>query len=117
MTRRPARYLRRSSSGRWPAAFSQSPSRTASEVVARPKIRHILVAFSIFLFIYGAIEPALGGWLGTFTRRLDVRGSRFWLAAPTTFWAGVTIGRLATPLLLRAVSEASLLSGGLFTAV
>jgi fucose permease len=73
--------------------------------------RDALIVCGALLFAYGTVEPALGGWIGPFTRRLDP-SSALWLFAVAAFWAGLTGGRLMIPLATRMMSESALFAAG-----
>lgn len=76
--------------------------------------RNAYLFFGMLLFLYGGVETSLGGWLATFDQRYGGHAGWEGMAASTTaFWASLTVTRLLTPLLLRAVAERVLLRTGL----
>lgn len=82
-----------------------------------PFVRWLSPAFLVYgalFFVYVGTENALAGWIAAFAQRLDstaVAGS-----TPAFFWAGLLTGRAVAPVLLRRLTETSLVQGGLMLA-
>jgi MFS transporter, FHS family, glucose/mannose:H+ symporter len=68
------------------------------------------------IFIYVGTETAAAGWIASYTQRLGASASGFGTMTPSFFWAGLLIGRAASPTVLRRVSEAALVLISLFLA-
>ncbi len=66
-----------------------------------------------FNFIHVGFESGMGGWLPTYTERLDGQGSVWWLAPIFLFWLFFVIGRGAAPIFLRYLDENKLLLANL----
>jgi MFS transporter, FHS family, glucose/mannose:H+ symporter len=60
------------------------------------------------IFIYVGTESAVAGWIASYAQRLGASASGFGTMMPSFFWAGLLIGRAASPAVLRRVSEAAL---------
>jgi FHS family glucose/mannose:H+ symporter-like MFS transporter len=69
-----------------------------------PDILGALAVYGVFQLLYVGTENAIAGWVGEHVRRIEPE-TRLWIAAPTTFWASLMIGRLIGPLVLRVVSD------------
>ncbi len=79
-------------------------------------VLRIWLSLAILLYLYVGVENAVAGWTAMYTARLHLLAGTVWAAAPSIFWGALLIGRgLAVPV-LRRVSEARLLSGGLLLA-
>lgn len=74
----------------------------------------LLVAFGLLLTLYSGSEASIGGWVAEHVRRL---GAVRWAMATTSFWAAITLGRLATPWLLARALERTVLVGALGVAI
>ncbi len=59
-------------------------------------------------FVYVGTETAIGGWIAAYTQRIEHSTQPFWALATSLFWAGLLIGRAASPLFLRHVDEVRL---------
>jgi fucose permease len=64
------------------------------------------IAFIILLFLYEGSEASLGGWLAMYSRELStIERLRAGVVAPSFFWAGMMLGRVAGPAILRKISS------------
>jgi FHS family glucose/mannose:H+ symporter-like MFS transporter len=68
------------------------------------------------IFIYVGTESAAAGWIASYAQRLGASASGFGTLTPSFFWAGLLIGRVAAPAVLRRVSEAASVLISLFLA-
>lgn len=73
------------------------------------------VFFSVFFFLYGGVEAAVGGWVTELARRLDPAAPAAMAAA--AFWGGLTAGRAAVAVFLAEAREARTALSGAITAV
>ena len=64
-----------------------------------------LLLFSAIGFLYVGAESALGGWMSTWANRAVSWNFEKSNLAAGCFWGAILLGRAATPLLLRALSE------------
>ena len=62
-----------------------------------------------FNFIHVGFETGMGGWLPTYTERLEGQGYVWWLAPIFLFWLLFVIGRGVAPIFLRYLDENKLL--------
>jgi len=62
-----------------------------------------------FNFVHVGFESGMGGWLPTYTERLEGQGYVWWLAPIFLFWLFFVIGRGAAPIFLRFLDENKLL--------
>ena len=66
-----------------------------------------------FNFIHVGFETGMGGWLPTYTERLEGQGYVWWLAPIFLFWLFFVGGRGVAPIFLRFLNENQLLFTGL----
>lgn len=62
-----------------------------------------------FNFIHVGFESGMGGWLPTYTERLDGKDYVWWLAPIFLFWLFFVFGRGVAPILLRFLDDNKLL--------
>jgi len=68
-------------------------------------------------FLYVGTESSIGGWITTYTLRLQSNTTDSFLAPATTiFWTALLFGRIAAPLFLSFINEAKLLLFSAFLA-
>lgn len=70
--------------------------------------------FALFLFLYGGVETGFGGWIFTYTVRVNLAGEVMAAYLTSAFWTAFTLGRLvaipvATRRRLPTIMAASLL--------
>ena len=83
------------------------PTASPASPAARPLLR--LIAYSSAVaFLYVGVESALGNWITTYLHRDMASSFERSNLSLGCFWAALLIGRLFTPLILRAIREATL---------
>ena len=68
-----------------------------------------------FNFIHVGFESGMGGWLPTYTERLEGQGSVWWLAPTFLYFLFFVIGRGVAPIFLRVLDENKMLLLGILT--
>lgn len=64
----------------------------------------------VIFFLYVGTEGSIGGWITTYTLRLQSDTTHsFWTPATTLFWTSLLFGRIAAPFFLQIVEETKLL--------
>jgi MFS transporter, FHS family, glucose/mannose:H+ symporter len=64
------------------------------------------VALILLLFLYEGVEASLGGWLAMYSGELSsVERLRAGVVTPSFFWAGMLLGRLIGPTVLKHASS------------
>jgi MFS transporter, FHS family, glucose/mannose:H+ symporter len=89
-----------------------APESVKKEDAPAVKARVACVLGALF-FLYIGAESAIGGWAAAFGQRLGTGTGKYWELTPLFFWSGLLTGRALAPIVLREVSEGTLLSGGL----
>ncbi len=64
-------------------------------------------------FLYVGTENALGGWVASLAKRNSAGEGTLWMMAPSFFWGALLVGRGLAPAVLRYVTEARIVIGGL----
>ncbi len=77
--------------------------------------RPLAWAIAMFNFIHVGFESGMGGWLTTYSERLDPQHATVWLSPTVGYFLFFVLGRAAAPLLFRFVSENKMLMLGLLT--
>jgi len=72
-----------------------------------------VIGVAALLFTYVGSETAVGGWVASYARRLDLSSHAFWAMTPTFFWGALLAGRIGAPLLLRRLHETAVATAGL----
>ena len=72
-------------------------------------------AIALFNFIHVGFESGMGGWLTTYTERLDSANAIHWLSPTLLYFVLFVVGRGVAPLLFRFLSENKMLMLGLLT--
>jgi len=75
-----------------------SPHRT-------PRAWMLIAYFAMLLFLFGALENSLSGWISSFAVRYTHTGAAYGVFSTTMLWVGITAGRALGLVLLRAFSE------------
>ena len=96
-------------------AEAPMPITAAGAALVRGRISRAAMVAGTFLFVYVATEQALSGWVASLALRTQAT-ARFWVLAPSIFWAGMLAGRAITPTLLNARRPPALVFTGLATA-
>lgn len=68
-------------------------------------------------FVYVGTESAFGAWLASYAKRVVTSQSHAWMTVPSYFYGALLLGRLAAPLTLRRLSEATQTRWGAMLAV
>jgi len=74
--------------------------------------RFVLI-LGILFFAYVGTENAVGGWIASYAKRIDLNGGHFWAMMPSFFWGALLSGRALAPWLLRRIHETRLATIGL----
>lgn len=82
----------------------------------QPLPKFPLVVLAGLFFLYIGAEGAVAGWLATYTKRTVFSSGVLWMTAPSYFWAAMMVGRAFAPIVLRKVSERSVVVIGLTVA-
>lgn len=69
--------------------------------------------FAAAFFLYGGAETSLGGWVATYTQRVDARQTLAAAWVTAAYWGALTTGRLLMPAVLAHVRDGVVLFGGL----
>jgi MFS transporter, FHS family, glucose/mannose:H+ symporter len=72
-------------------------------------------AIALFNFIHVGFESGMGGWLTTYTERLDETQTANWLSPTLAYFVFFVVGRGVAPLLFRFFNENKMLMLGLIT--
>jgi MFS transporter, FHS family, glucose/mannose:H+ symporter len=70
-----------------------------------------------FVFINIGTESAMGGWIASYVKRLDQSSQLAWGVATSLFWGGILIGRALAPIILRQISEVTMVLFGILIVV
>ncbi len=73
----------------------------------------VTIALAAMFFIYVAMENGIGIWSAEYAKRLASEITGMTTLAPMFFYAGLTFGRAAAPLVLRKQSERKIVLGAL----
>lgn len=73
----------------------------------------VTIALAAMFFIYVAMENGVGIWSAEYAKRIANGITGMTTLAPMFFYAGLTFGRAAAPLVLRRHSERTIVLGGL----
>src|SRR5712692_6400911 len=73
----------------------------------------VTIALAAMFFIYVAMENGVGIWSAEYAKRLASEITGMTTLAPMFFYAGLTFGRAAAPLVLRKQSERKIVLGAL----
>lgn len=79
------------------------------------KSRHVLVLGTLF-FTYVGTEASIGGWVASYSRRVEPNSLTLWAMTPSFFWGALVLGRAFAPLLLTKIGEVTVARAGLATA-
>ncbi len=72
-------------------------------------------AIAFFNFVHVGFESGMGGWLTTYSERLDSSHSVTWLSPTLAYFALFVFGRAAAPVFFRYLNENRMLMLGLLT--
>lgn len=100
------------------AAMNVEPkSHAAAEALAAQPLAgfhfRIAAAMAVYFFLYVGTESSIGGWTAALAKRMGSGSGTIWPLAPMFFWAGLLVGRIFVPLILRILKEEKLLVAGL----
>lgn len=79
------------------------------------KSRHAFVLGTLF-FTYVGTEASIGGWVASYSHRVEPASLTLWAMTPSFFWGALVLGRALAPLLLAVIGEVTVARGGLATA-
>lgn len=86
---------------------SDEPSTDSAVKVWRTPFAWLSVAL---FFLYVGTESSIGGWITTYSLRLqNSEANSLWAPATTIFWTALLIGRIAASFFLKIVSDKKLL--------
>jgi MFS transporter, FHS family, glucose/mannose:H+ symporter len=88
-------------------------NRKASEATHLRAGLIVTVALAALFFVYVAMENGIGVWAAEYAKRLANGITGMTTLAPMFFYAGLTLGRISAPLVLRRVSERKTVLGAL----
>jgi fucose permease len=69
----------------------------------------LLIPLAIFAFLYVGVESSISGWMMTYVHRLPLASGLYAPIATSFFWIALLVGRSAAPVVLKRISESSLL--------
>lgn len=82
---------------RGPVLYADAGSRAVERADHR-----LIVLIALFLFLYGGAEIGFGGWIYTYTLRMNLSGETTAAYLTSAFWGSLTFGRLLSiPLAAR----------------
>lgn len=93
------------------SAPEHGPSR-AEEAESSPRYAGLALLASLF-FLYVGLENSFGGWVASFTARIDPLHAQTARLTPSLFWGALLLGRILVPALLRRFTEGRLVLAGL----
>lgn len=101
--------------------FSQSspaPEKSTSEGERKPANPTLVALVAIFFFLYVGAEASYGGWIYTYTTRMDLANPESAAYLTSGFWGALMVGRLlaipiATRVSPRKILLFDLLGGGI----
>jgi len=108
--RRTAGSLPASGDGDTQAGSPQSDGPDASDIWRTP----LAWAIAAFNFIHVGFESGMGGWLTTYTGRLEGEPIVYWLSPTLLYFSLFVFGRGIAPVLFRYLNENKMLFLGLF---
>jgi len=76
----------------------------------------LLFLIGALVFLYVGVENSIGGWIASYTLRLNSATQSFWTIAPAIFWAAILTGRAVAPFVLRRLTADKLVLLGLSVA-
>jgi len=88
------------------------PIATAKALLRDP----VLLTFGVMLFLESGMEITVGGWTATYFKEELLITDQRALVYLSLYWCGMMIGRIALSTLLRRLSPARLLAGGITVA-
>lgn len=100
-------------------AGERHPARGTQETtVMRPPVASswrapMVVLTAALLFLYTGTETGLSGWIPSYIDRLRIGPRALGALGQSVFWAGILVGRVATPVALRRSSACTLMFYGL----
>jgi FHS family glucose/mannose:H+ symporter-like MFS transporter len=90
---------------------------TGAQTAGRGQIvtRRAAIALGGLFFLYVGTEGCVGGWTASLAKRIGTPGN-LWELSPMLFWAGLLAGRAMAPVILRLITERTLMTSGLVLA-
>jgi len=92
--------------GLWPQSTATAALLESTGPLHRTDRSWLLIAyFALLLFLFGALENSLSGWISSFAVRYTHTAAAYGVFSTTMLWVGITAGRALGLLLLRFHSE------------
>jgi fucose permease len=88
-----------------PGATPVRPGGTSWQALADLLLAPATIMLAILFFVYVGVENSVGGWLASYAKRSAGDAAAMWEIAPSFFYVGLLAGRGLAPLLLRGISE------------
>lgn len=93
----------------WPQTIAATVAPESPALQQRPRRAWTLIAyFALLLFLFGALENSLSGWISSFAVRYTHTAAAYGVFSATMLWLGITVGRALGLLLLRVLTERQL---------
>jgi fucose permease len=90
----------------WPQSLAAASIPEGAAPLHREERAWMLIAyFALLLFLFGALENSLSGWISSFAVRYTHTAAAYGVFSTTMLWVGITVGRALGLLLLRVFSE------------
>ncbi len=90
----------------WPQRSESPTSPDGVSPIHRPQRAYVLTAyFAMLLFLFGALENSLSGWISSFAVRYTHTAAAYGVFSTTMLWVGITVGRAMGLLLMRVISD------------
>jgi MFS transporter, FHS family, glucose/mannose:H+ symporter len=88
-----------------PPSKSEDPSSQPTKPLLAMLQTPVALVLAVLFFVYVGTENAMGGWLASYAKRLNVTGGAIWVTVPSFFYAGLLANRALAPIFLRRISE------------
>jgi fucose permease len=69
----------------------------------------VSLAIGLLFYLYVGIETSVGGWVATYAHQVAHLGQSAWILAPGFFWGALLSGRALAPVLLKKISDQTLM--------
>lgn len=88
-----------------PGAAPVGQGGTSWQALADLLLAPATIMLAILFFVYVGVENSVGGWLASYAKRIAGEAGGMWEIAPSFFYVGLLAGRGLAPLVLRRISE------------